>query len=468
MRIDGAGQQRGHVLLVAGDTARRRRTVQIEPSANLAALLLLPVPALLGSDLPTDTTYLDGVRDQNALLVKLRTAAATPGPLLVYLSGRLTVDRRSHQLCFALAGTTAATARYTALPWEWLGTELRHRPAGLTTVLIDLAADKAAWPLLREYGAMPAPDSVEVYGTVAPPGFPGPDDGHVSTYTRAWIEQLRRSPRRPADSRLHALAVGAAALPPGAFVVPSAPQLAAPGVGQRHASPLVTPAQPPVASTPPQDRASGGDESRRIPEPSAEPSRPHPRPTPGVPPAVPETAGRAPVPVRQPGPAQGAPAAPDEQDPRPWLHALARQRRFVEAARLAQVWETHILQTFGTDSPQATHWVEIRADLAKEEGNLVLATQLWISAGRTRLAHQAPDDPEVLTTARSAHYCWTKIADPVRARECGPDLIALLSALPALDPRHLLTARHRLEHLRDVPPAGAGGRSPAATRHDEA
>ncbi|MEU5548005.1 hypothetical protein AB0G85_37915 [Streptomyces sioyaensis] len=116
MQINGVEQQqRGHVLLIAGDVAVRRRTVQVEPSANLAALSIVPVPVLLNSTLPSDTTYLDGPRDQNALLMRLRAAAATPGPLLIYLSGRLTVDRRGRQLYLALVGTTSATARYTAL-----------------------------------------------------------------------------------------------------------------------------------------------------------------------------------------------------------------------------------------------------------------------------------------------------------------------------------------------------------------
>lgn len=156
MQTRGPGQQRGHVLLIAGDAAVRRRAVQVAPSANLAALAMVPVRMLLNSDVPCDTTYLDGARDPNTVLMRLRTAAATPGPLLVYLSGRLTVDRRGSRLHLALAGTTAASVRYTALPWEWLGTELRRRPAGLTTVLLDLAADRAAWPLLQEFGSLPA------------------------------------------------------------------------------------------------------------------------------------------------------------------------------------------------------------------------------------------------------------------------------------------------------------------------
>ncbi|WP_438297841.1 hypothetical protein [Streptomyces sp. HUAS TT7] len=528
MQINGAEQQqRGHVLLLAGDIAARRRSVQVMPSANLAALSVVPVPVLLGSDLPSDTTYLDGIHDQNALQVRLRAAAATPGPLLVYLSGRLTTDRRGQSLYLALPGTTAATARYAALPWEWLGIELRTRPPGLTTVLFDLAADKTAWPLLQEYGTLPAATNAEVFGVIAPPGFPGTETG-VSTYTRAWIEQLRRNPDRPTNSRLHALTVGTAALPPGALVIPFAPEInaapsydepaahppksnlqrllagdtsvlprrrteepaeVAPGLNrmpsppppqfdypaptpqpQHHAPPGPVPAaaqhQQPVPQFPaPTPRPQAPAEAPAAPlydeaargaapahqhrtEPVQQPVRaPHPHPAPAAPqPYVPQQTpapAPQPVPVPQPVPAQ--------QDPRPHIHALSEAGQHREAARLAQAWEQHTLQTHGIDSPQATQWVEIRADLAKREGNYQLATQLWIASGRTRLAHQSPDAPEVLAAAQSAHHCWTQMRDPRQARECGPELISLLRALPSLDRRHLSMAQQRLEFLHNTP-----------------
>ncbi|NEB06904.1 hypothetical protein G3I78_49005, partial [Streptomyces sp. SID13726] len=60
MQINGA-EQRGHVLLIAGDQAAHRRTVQVAPSANLAALSAVPVPVLLDSRVPADAVDLDGV-----------------------------------------------------------------------------------------------------------------------------------------------------------------------------------------------------------------------------------------------------------------------------------------------------------------------------------------------------------------------------------------------------------------------
>ncbi|MFE3583858.1 hypothetical protein [Streptomyces vinaceus] len=391
MQIDGAGrQQRGHVLLIAGDAALRRRAVQVAPSANLAALGVLPASALLNSHVPSDTTYLDGARDPNTVLMRLRAAAATPGPLLVYLSGRLTLDRRGHGLHLALAGTTASTVRYTALPWDWLGTELAARPTGPTTVVLDLVADKTAWPVLQEYGSLPASPSAEVYGVVVPPAFAG-GPHQVSAYTRHWIDQLRRSPTRPANLQLHAFAVGAAALPPGTLVLPATRELSA--TAAPHA---------PYAAQAPQ-------EPQRAQEPQ-EPQEPAP-------------------------------------DPRPHIHALATGGRHQEAATLAQAWEQHVLQTHGHSSPEATHWAEIRADLARMAGNYGSATRLWIDAGHHRLEHQPPDAPEVLAAAAGALYCWTQLKDQEAARDSGPELVRLLRALPGLEPRLLRLTQQRLEVL---------------------
>ncbi|MEU9375805.1 hypothetical protein AB0D94_18750 [Streptomyces sp. NPDC048255] len=416
-------QQRGHVLLIAGDAAVRRRTVQVAPSANLAALGVVPVPMLLNSTVPCDTTYLDGARDPNTVLMRLRTAAATPGPLLVYLSGRLSVDRRSRRLHLCLAGTTAGSVRYTGLPWEWLGSELRGRPAGLTTVLLDLAADKAAWPVLQEYGSLPASPSAEVYGVVSPPGFAGGGEG-VSSYTREWINQLRSSPGRPGNLQLHALAVGTAALPPGALVLPTARELGVPGGREAVREPAGAHGLGPAAPVPPPPREPQETQETQS---SQQPRTPVP-----------------PLPDHAPG-----------QDPRPHIHALATAGRHLEAATLAQAWEAHVLQTHGYTSAEATQWAEIRADLARMAGDFRLATRLWTGVGRSRLAHQPPDAPEVKGAAAGALYCWTQLKDPAAAVEAGPELIRLLRALPSLDPRHLHLARQRLDLLQQARPDAA-------------
>ncbi|MCB5181715.1 hypothetical protein [Streptomyces antimicrobicus] len=483
MHIDGAGQrQRGHVLLIAGDAAVRRRAVQVAPSANLAALAVVPPELLLGSTIPSDTTYLDGARDPNTVLMRLRAAAATPGPLLVYLSGRLTVDRRGRQLHLALAGTTSSSVRYTALPWDWLTTELRGRPAALTTVVLDLAADKAAWPVLQQHGTAPLVPPAEVYGVVVPPAFAGGGEA-VSTYTRHWIDELRRMPSRPANAQLHAFAVGSAALPPGALVLPSTRELAASpagvpagfggygaagsGAGQGAEAAYGAPHAAGAAHAPSAapDPDVGG---ARSPHPHHEPAhgtaadgtaahgtavggtaadgRPGDEP-PGADRA--DTAALAtladpPLPPLPPLPPDAGPGT----DPRPHIHALATSGKHPEAADLARSWEEYAIQTCGRTSPEATHWREIRADLARMAGDHRQATRLWISAGRTRLARQPSDATEVLAAAAGALYCWTQVSDTDDAAEAGPDLLSLLQALPTLDPDLLTRVERRLEVLQ--------------------
>ncbi|MEU5305428.1 hypothetical protein ACH4YO_37665 [Streptomyces noursei] len=620
-------EQRGHVLLIAGARATHRRTVQVIPSANLAALTAVPVSALLGSTLPADLVHLDGARDQNTMLIRLRTAAAASGPLLVYLAGQLTVDRKHHRLHLASAGSTAATTRYTALPWEWVRNELRQR-SGPTTVLVDMAADKGAWAVLHEVGGLPEVNA-EVYGVITPPGLSGTADG-ISVYTQHLIDVLRAQPDRPADARLHALAVAAAAIPPGTLVLPNTPQLApsyphhtaetqpkapikrllsgdraflpalrrrepepspgqvgpepfppfppavtygappyvgdhpqphaqqpaAPGPfpvpasqpaplpgpgapatpdqGQMSPEPAVSPAPPvppaslaspappadpllPAAPMPPAPPASAvapapqmfpqyqpipeahqvpGEQPTSLPQPAlphqpapappASTLAPVPAPAPEqapardadrdpasasasiptlTPPSIPAPAPTsipAPAPTSIPAPtsppAPAAPQAPapsvpaaNEPDPKPLIWQAAQAGRHDQAAEMAASWEQQALQRYGYDSAQATQWAEIRADLARIAGRWPLATQLWVAAARTRLAHQSPDSAEVLNAARGAHYCWNQITETGQAIENGPELINLLRQLPALDPRHVSTAQSRLQYLHQQP-----------------
>ncbi|MFJ7591792.1 hypothetical protein ACIQZO_31375 [Streptomyces sp. NPDC097617] len=445
MYFNGPGPHRGHVLLIAGDVAARRRTVQLVPSANLAALAMVPASVLLGSDVPTDTVCLDGTRDPNTVLTRLRAAAAAPGPLLVYLSGRLTADRRGRHLYFALAGTTASAVRYTAVPWEWLGAELRGRPAGLTTVLLDLAADRDAWPLLREYGSLPASPSVQVYGVVCPPGF-GAGDGAVSGYTRQWIDQLRRAPMRPSDVQLHALAAGTAGLPPGALVLPTARELS-----MRQGPPP----QPPLSQEPwgeGERREEVGRQQDRPVVPASEPvsrsladAGPAPAVVPGGMPGVASCVmSGVESGVASGGDVPAVPAGVSGGDPRPYIHALASEGRHGEAAALAQAWEEYVRGVYGVSSSQAVQWVEIRADLARMAGDFLLAARLWMGACRVRLAWQGGSGPEVHAAAAGALYCWTRLGERGAVVEVGTELVAVLGVLPGLDPRYLALARARL------------------------
>lgn len=248
---------------------------------------------------------------------------------------------------------------------------------------------------------------------VCPPGFAA-GGGAVSGYTRHWIEQLRRGPARPADVQLHALAAGAAGLPPGALVLPTARELS-----MRPAPPAPDPYQPGGQRWP--GRGDGPDSA--------------------------PNAGAARTPAA--GAAVGSPLGEvSGGEPRPHIHALATGGRHLEAAALARAWEEHVQHTYGSSSVEAVEWAEIRADLARMAGDFPVATGLWIGACRARLAGQGVAGPEVHAAAAGALYCWTQLKDRASVVESGPELVAVLRALPALDPRLLRLTQARLDASR--------------------
>jgi hypothetical protein len=216
MQSNGA-EPRGHVLLIGGADVVHRRRLQWSPIAGLAALAGVPAAVLVGDDgqLPVDTVAIQAARDANEVLTRLRASAAVGGPLLVYLAGRLVLDRKRRELHVALAGTTVDTVRYTAMPWAWLRDELRGRTAP-TTLVVELLADAPAWRLLQHQ-----PDAVSaglpLYGVVAAPD----GDTEPMRYTRCLADAMRRGQRPARFEQLHAAAVAAAQLTPDTLVLPS-------------------------------------------------------------------------------------------------------------------------------------------------------------------------------------------------------------------------------------------------------
>ncbi|MBV9023370.1 MAG: hypothetical protein JO362_06165 [Streptomycetaceae bacterium] len=240
-------EPRGHVLLIGGADVVHRRRLRWSPTAGLAALARVPAAVLVGDEghipdeehLPVDTVAIQAARDANEVLSRLRAAAAASGPLLVYLAGRLVLDRKRRELHLALAGTTVETVRYTALPWTWLCDELRDRTLR-TTVVVELLADAHAWRLLQHQ-----PDAVSaglpLYGVVAAPDAAA----EPLRYTKS-LAELMRSSQPPAQfAQLHASAVAAAQLAPGTLILPSAPALPAPALSAQVSQPNSAPVRPP-------------------------------------------------------------------------------------------------------------------------------------------------------------------------------------------------------------------------------
>ncbi|MFI8321780.1 hypothetical protein [Streptomyces sp. NPDC085529] len=209
----------GTAVLLAAAPAGRGRT--LDAASVLPALAAVPPGVLTGTATATLVELADPV-DPQTVLTRLRAAAQSPGPLVLYLAGQLHLDRRQQLPHLALARSTSAALRYTALPWHWLAEAAAARPAGTTTIVADLVADPAAWNRLG-----PGPDllrlnpSPTVYARVTPP----PRRGERATpdYLRAWADQWRAGTRAP-FAVLHAEAAARTRSPQTLFLpVPGHP-----------------------------------------------------------------------------------------------------------------------------------------------------------------------------------------------------------------------------------------------------
>ncbi|PGH47718.1 hypothetical protein [Streptomyces sp. Ru87] len=454
----------GAALLLAAAPAGKGRLV--DAAAALPALAAVR-PGILAGTAAASVVELVEPADPQVVLTRLRVAAAVPGPLLVHLIGQLTLDRKQQLPHVALARTTPATARYTALPWHWLSAELQHRRPGTTTVLADLVADPAAWARLPALGVAGA----DLYGVVAPP--PGRrDDLAEPLYSRAVADLLRPAARRPPVADLHALAVSRAQLSPevrfltlpgtpaggttpAPAQVPAQPGAQAPAPAQSAAQ---APAQAqPAARSPeqaparsarepaaqPPGRAADTGASASTPEPRqatppipAPPARPHD--TAG---SVPErTAGTAAAPVpRQATPPRPAypPAETQQQppDPHPAILAAAHAGRHGEAAAMAAAWEQYALRNHGPSSVEAGHWLEVRADLARLAGDFARSCELWMAAASARLGRGEPADAaDVVAAVDRAHHCWEQLGEPGVSGGLAQQLLPLRRRVPGPRP----------------------------------
>ncbi|MGV9283516.1 hypothetical protein [Streptomyces sp. NPDC003730] len=194
----------GTVLLLAA--APVGRGCLVDAASVLPVLAAVPPAVLSGTDTANVVELADPLEPQ-AVLTRLRAAAAAPGPLTVYVAGQLQLDRRQRLPHLALARTTPATVRYTALPWHWIREELRLRPSGTTTLLLDLHADHETWQWLRA-NPLDCGRNNAVYGRVAPP--PARRTVAVPAYMRG-VATILRSGHRPPPDVLHQQALARAA-----------------------------------------------------------------------------------------------------------------------------------------------------------------------------------------------------------------------------------------------------------------
>jgi len=377
----------GTVLLLAASPVGKGCLVD---AASVLPVLAAVSPAVLSGTDTANVVELADPLEPQAVLTRLRAAATAPGPLTVFMTGQLQLDRRQRLPHLALARTTPATVRYTAFPWHWITEELRLRPPGTTTLFVDLHADAETWDDLTAHPLTAGP-SAALYGRIAPP--PPRRTVAAPAYMRA-VATILRSGWRPPLPQLHQQALTRV-------------------MGEDGRTDLVlTPGTPAV--TPPQP--------------------PQPRP---------------PMATAPPLPAQ-PPVAP--ADPHESISAAVQAGRHGEAAALAGQWEQQALRTYGPASEQVLHWMEVRADLAMFAGDAELSCRVWLSVASARLdAGQPSDAPSVESAVDRAHHQWGRIDDTARARELGPALADLRLRVPG---RREGALDHVQQHLRQLQTQG--------------
>ncbi|QKV94133.1 hypothetical protein HUT19_22175 [Streptomyces sp. NA02950] len=408
----------GYALLIAAAPAGKQRLM--DAAAALPQLAAVPPAALLGTPGGASVVQLVDPADPQTVLTHLRTAAAHPGPVLIYLAGQLTVDAKQRLPHLALARTTPRTARYTALPWHWLAAELAQRPPGSATVLADLVADETAWPGLS--GAAGGPgrlaSGLTLYGAVAP--APPKRQLAAPVYSRALADVLRGA--AAAGTTGGTASGGAATLP---YVRLHERAAAEAGLGGGPALLL-----------------DGSGETS-------------PRPVDAVPdalcvrdPAVRATAPQDTPPQAPPPPSPGSAPVPD---PHAAIFEAAHHGRHGEAASMAAAWEREALRAAGPRSAEAIHWLEVRADLARLADDPARACELWLAVADARLGNGEPaGHPEVEGAVDRAHHQWQFIRDRTRASALAPQLIELRGRVPGRRPGALEAVRRRAELLLDT------------------
>ncbi|MFZ3598074.1 hypothetical protein [Streptomyces sp. BH104] len=311
----------------------------IDAVSVLPTLAAVPPGVLTGTAAASVVELADPL-DPQAVLTRLRTAAAQPGPLHLYVAGQLHLDQRQRLLHLALARTTPSTLRYTGLPWHWLTGELTRRRAHTTTVVLDLVADAEAWKHVGA-GGLGLGHGTSVFGRVLPP--PPRRTTLTPTYLRAYAD-IWRTGARPTPPDLHETAAAHAGPADALFVALGSGYVAAadrvPAAASGH------PAEPAPAGRPDGAQAPtsvSGSVTPAAPEAGAGPisspasdptpiSVAHPTPVPQathVPPSHPApTPTSAPSPTPAPAPAStpaptSAPASTSAQPSAPEVPSVS-------------------------------------------------------------------------------------------------------------------------------------------------
>ncbi|MEU0073915.1 hypothetical protein ABZ027_30855 [Streptomyces sp. NPDC006332] len=495
----------GTVLLLAAAPVGKGCLVD---AASVLPVLAAVSPAVLSGTDTANVVELADPLEPQAVLTRLRAAATAPGPLTVFLTGQLLLDRRQHLPHLALARTTTSTARYTAFPWHWIREELRLRTPGSTALFLDLHADAETWAWLRA-NPLDCGRGIAVYGRIAPP--PSRRTVAAPGYMKA-IATILRSGRRPDLLELHQQALarlgseaygdlvvtvpaagGGAPVPPagrqvvvpapagGVPVPPAVPQVVVPAPGGAAPRPPYRPERPrpqtpdglevtapdrrPDADdglqAPARDRRPDADNVLQVParrpvtddQLKAPARRSDPDAAPQTPDRRPVTDDQLKAPARRSDP-DAAPQIPDrrpapDDDPHAYITEAVQSGRHGDADALAAEHEKAAVRAHGPGSEQALHWAEVRADLAMFAGDPVRSCRTWLAVAGARLtAGQTSDSPAVEAAVDRAHHQWSQIRDLAPARELGSLLAELRGRVPGRRQGALENIHRQLRQLQ--------------------
>jgi hypothetical protein len=427
----------GTVLLLAASPVGKGCLVD---AASVLPVLAAVSPEVLSGTGTANVVELADPLEPQAVLTRLRAAATAPGPLTVYLTGQLQLDRKQRLVHLALARTTPATVRYTAFPWHWMVEELRLRAPGSTTLFLDLHADAEVW---RQLAGRPLPvgPRVNVYGRIAPP--PSRRGVAVPQYMKALATILRSGQRLPpavlheqvllrtteyGDILLAQDAGAAGGGPQGdpVAVLPE-PAVVLPEPAMVLSEQVVVLPEPPTGVP---NARTGGVEAGKAEARGAE-------------------AGKAEARGTDAGGVEAGGAEAD--DPHLAITTAVQDGRHAEADALAARWEEAARRAFGAGTAQELHWREVRADLAMFAGDAARSCETWMGVAEARLATgQDVRDPAVEAAVDRAHHQWGQIGDPRRAGELGLRLVELRSRVPGRREGALDHVRQHLAELRSA------------------
>ncbi|WP_371661162.1 hypothetical protein [Streptomyces sp. NBC_00280] len=441
------GSTTGTALLLAASPVGKGCLVD---AASVLPVLAAVSPAVLAGTDTANVVELADPLEPQAVLTRLRAAAVSPGPLTVFLTGQLQLDRKQHLPHLALARTTPSTVRYTAFPWHWIAEELRLRAPGTTTLFLDLHADAAAWQYVTGR-AFAAGRGVSVYGRVAPP--PPRRAVAVPTYMRT-VATILRSGYRPEAGRLHQQALGRLSSEGAAYgdVVLAWDAVSGGGVNAGSVSPPPPLPVPSLGAAPP--------DGPGMPARAEEVYRPAELATPAKPPAPVQQAApvRPAVPAQQAAPVADAPrrlALVKDGDPHSFITSAVQAGRHGDADALAAQWEQAASRAYGVASEEALHWTEVRADLAMFAGDPARSCRTWLTVADARLgAGQASDAPAVEAAVDRAHHQWTSLGESADARELGPVVVELRRRVPGRREGAVRHAERQLERLARLEKSG--------------